>query len=185
MYIRETDAWTAQSLNTHRFTSAAISCWDKWQKNEMFSPWLSREHKGSSVHPGRLHWRPKINSVLYTSSIYLSTSPTIHLQPSSAISPDPSLAGRVNTGEAASYFSTCLDVFCFYFIYVCKVVCIKYLHCNMRWSIGEEISVQKVINHSQWVVRGAQNSSQLNNLLEILDQYINNNTRHQYQNSKR
>lgn len=144
------------SMNTHRFTTAAISCWDKWQKNEMLRSWLSREHKGSSVHPGRLHWRPKINSVLYTSSISLSTSPTIHLQPSSAISPDPSLAGRVDTGEEASYCSTCLNIFFFYFIYIFATYSASSFY-TVIWEgpFGEEISAHEIINHRHRVVNRA------------------------------
>lgn len=90
---RQTLRRTTLDTHTHThkhtpFTSAAISSWDKWRtgKRKAFGPELSRAYEGSCVHPGRLHWRPKINTVLYTSSIYPSTSPTIYLLLSSAVS---------------------------------------------------------------------------------------------------
>lgn len=73
------------------------------QKNEVFISGLSRAYKGSCEHPGGLHWRPKINIALYTSSIYPSTSPTIYLLLSSALSPYPLLTSR-GLGEAESCF---------------------------------------------------------------------------------
>lgn len=82
------------------------------QKNEVFSPELSRAYKGSSVHPGRLHWRPEINTKLYTSSIYPSTSPTIYLLLSSAFSLSSSLADKVHGRGSFMLF------FMFFFLYL-------------------------------------------------------------------
>lgn len=73
------------------------------QKNEVLISGLSRAYKGSCEHPGGLHWRPKINTALYTSSIYPSTSPTIYLLLSSTLSPYLLLASR-GMGEAVSCF---------------------------------------------------------------------------------
>lgn len=44
------------------------------QKQVVFSPELSRANTVSSQHPGELHCRHKLNTALYTSSIYSSSS---------------------------------------------------------------------------------------------------------------
>ena len=90
MQTRHTDGWNTAWTHTHTHAHAhthththslrlplAAEISDG-QKNEAFSPELSWAYKGSSEHPGRLHWRPKINTVLYTSSISSSTSLRIY-----------------------------------------------------------------------------------------------------------
>ena len=72
MHILQTDG-KHRAVNTHQWAfwwfplAAEIS---DGQKNEVFSRGLSSAHKGSCAHPFRLHRRPKINTVIYISSIY-------------------------------------------------------------------------------------------------------------------
>lgn len=128
----QTHRWTTPSLNTHRRglhqppLAAEIS---GGQRNEAFSPELSRAYKGSGVHPGGLHWRPKINTALYTSSIYSSTSPTIYLLLSSAFSRYSSLAGRVR--RQGSF----LLLFMFLLPFYVKLLSYLYNFCYILWFV--------------------------------------------------
>ncbi len=114
-----------------RFTSASPLAAEisDGQRNEAFGPELSRAYKGSGVHPGGLHWRPKINTVLYTSSIYSSTSPTIYLLLSSAFSLCSSLAGRVR--RRGSF----LLLFMFSVPFFVKLHSYLYNFCYILWFV--------------------------------------------------